>query len=284
MSVILASLPAERPGVPASPELLEKRAMFAPATIDPAMGITVTERSYAGVPCRVLNEGGSTTVLHLHGGGYRMGSAAAYDAYGASLARAGSVRVVLPDYRLAPEHPFPAGLRDACAVYEALAAENEAPIVVSGDSAGAGLAAAVAASAIRTGVRNPDGLLVLSPWLDVRCVSEYYQSATDVFFPLSTAASARDDYLQGTAADHPLASPLLGDLDDFPRALIQVGAREALVGDAVGLAAELADLDITCTLEVVAGQGHTWPLIDPDSVESIQSISSAGRFLASFAG
>lgn len=279
MPPVLQTLPAERPGVPAEADLLEKRAQFAATEIDPALGVDAVDREYAGVPCRVINDGAETTLLYLHGGGYRMGSAAAYNAYGAALASAGAARVILPEYRLAPENPFPAGLRDACAVYEAVAAESGDPLVVGGDSAGAGLAVAVTASALRAGLRAPDGLLLLSPWLDIRCVSPFYETATDMFFPLATASAASADYLQGAAADHPLASPLLGEFAGFPPTLIQVGGTEALVGDALDLTTKLAGLDIACTLEVVAGQGHTWPLIFPQHVDALASTASVGRFI-----
>lgn len=219
------------------------------------------------------------TILYLHGGGYRMGSPEAYNAYAAKIAAGAEATVVLPRYRLAPENPFPAGLRDALAVYEALTAEAEGPIVLAGDSAGAGLAAAVIVAAKASGLRTPDGLMLLSPWLDLHCSSPFYETAPDVFFPLATAESAREDYLQGAPASDPLASPLLADHTGFPPTLIQVGGNEALVGDALGLAESLANVNVTCTLEVVAEQGHTWPLIQPEHSVSVASIESCARFV-----
>ena len=275
------SLPAERAGAPAGPELLERRAKFAATEIDPALGVTVGDADFAGVPCRTVRTGDRTTILYLHGGGYRMGSPEAYNAYAAALAAGAEATVVVPRYRLAPEHPFPAGLRDALAVYEELASATDGPIVVAGDSAGAGLAAAVVVAADASDGRTPDGLMLLSPWLDLHCSSPFYETATDAFFPLATAESARDDYLQGAPASDPLVSPLLADHAGFPPTLIQVGGNEALVGDALGLAGSLAKANVTCTLEVVADQGHTWPLIYPDRGVSITSIESCVRFVRS---
>lgn len=274
-------LPAERAGTPAGPELLERRAKFASTEISPDLGVTAADTDVAGVPCRVIRGGGRATLLYLHGGGYRMGSPKAYDAYAGALAAGASVTVVVPHYRLAPEHPFPAGVRDALAVYEELAAAPDGPIVVGGDSAGAGLAAAVVVATTTSDVRTPDGLMLLSPWLDLHCSSSFYETATDLFFPSATAKSARDDYLQGYPASHPLASPLLADHTGFPPTLIQVGGDEALVGDALGLAGSLADANVTCTLEVAARQGHTWPLICPDHDASVAAIESNVRFLRS---
>lgn len=275
------ALPAERAGTAASPELLERRAMFAATEIDPALGVTAGDAEFAGVPCRTIRAGDRTTVLYLHGGGYRMGSPEAYNAYAAKIAAGAEATVVLPRYRLAPENPFPAGLRDAVAVYEALASAAEGPIVLAGDSAGAGLAAAVIVAAKAAGLPTPDGLMLLSPWLDLHCSSPFYETATDVFFPLATAESAREDYLQGAPANDPLVSPLLADHSGFPATLIQVGGNEALVGDALALTRSLATANVTCTLEVVADQCHTWPLIDPGREVSLVTIESCVRFVRS---
>ena len=273
------SLPAERAGTPAGPELLERRAKFAATEIDPTLGVTADDAEFAGVPCRTVRAGDRATILYLHGGGYRMGSPEAYNAYAAKIAAGAEATVVLPRYRLAPENPFPAGLRDAVAVYETLASAAEGPIVLAGDSAGAGLAAAVIMAMGVGGMRTPDGLMLLSPWLDLHCSSPFYETAPDVFFPLTTAESARDDYLQGAPANDPLVSPLLADHTGFPPTLIQVGGNEALVGDALDLAGSLARANVTCTLEVVAGQGHTWPLVHPDHSASVTSIESCARFV-----
>ena len=275
------SLPDERAGAPASPELLERRAKFAATEIDPSLGVTAGDANFAGIPCRTIRAGGLATVLYLHGGGYRMGSPEAYNAYAAALAAGAEATVVVPRYRLAPENPFPAGLRDALMVYEELASTTGGPIVVAGDSAGAGLAAAVVVAVSAGDVRAPDGLMLLSPWLDLHCSSPFYETASDAFFPLANAESARDDYLQGAPAGDPMVSPLLADHTGFPPTLIQVGGNEALVGDALGLTRELAAANVTCTLEVVADQGHTWPLIYPDRGVSIASIESCARFVRS---
>ncbi|WP_349535973.1 alpha/beta hydrolase fold domain-containing protein [Rhodococcus rhodochrous] len=273
------ALPTERAGTPAVPELQQKRALFAATDIDPALGVTADATDLAGVSCRTIRAGDTATVLYLHGGGYRMGSPEAYNAYAAKIAAGADATVVLPRYRLAPENPFPAGLRDAVAVYEELASSTDAPIVLAGDSAGAGMAAAVVVAAAAADIRRPDGLMLLSPWLDLHCSSPFYETAPDVFFPLATAESAREDYLQGAPASDPLASPLLADHAGFPPTLIQVGGNEALVGDALGLAESLANANVTCTLEVVAQQGHTWPLIQPDHSISVASIESCARFV-----
>jgi epsilon-lactone hydrolase len=283
LTALLDSLPSERVGRQPNQELSERRAKFAATEIDPALGVTAGNADIAGRPCRILHPGSRTTILYLHGGGYRMGSPEAYNAYAAALAAGTDATVVVPRYRLAPENPFPAGLRDAVAVYEELACTTDGPIIVAGDSAGAGLAAAVVVAVGSGDVRDPDGLMVLSPWLDLHCSSPYYENAKDLVFTLASAESARDDYLQGVPPGDQLASPLLADHTSFPPTLIQVGGNEALVGDALGLAQALATADVTCTLEVVADQGHTWPLIHPDHHDSISALESSVRFVRSVA-
>lgn len=277
-----ALLPPLRPGSPSSPELEDRRAMFAPTQIDPRLGISSETAVIGNVPCRILNADRSVTILYLHGGGYRMGSPEAYSAYAATVASGARATIVIPKYRLAPENPFPAGLHDAVTVYQRLAATTSRPIVLAGDSAGAGLAAAVAAVVGMSDARAPAGLMLLSPWLDLQCLSPFYESSSDVLFSRATAESAREDYLQGAAHDEPLASPLLADHSAFPPTLVQVGANEALVGDALALADSLAKNNISCTVEVLAGQGHTWPLIHPASDAAQASIASCIRFVAAW--
>lgn len=280
-TLLTTSLPTVREGIPASPELEARRELFAPTQIDPSLGVSVESAAFAEVPCQVINPAGAVTILYFHGGGYRMGSPEAYLAYGAILAAGADAAVVAPRYRLAPEHPFPAGLHDAVAVYQELAEKSDAPIVLAGDSAGAGLATAVAVTAGEGDVRGPAGLMLLSPWLDLRCSSSFYETSSDRFFARSTAESAREDYLQGIPADDVLASPLLADHFHLPPTLIQVGGDEALVGDAVGLAMSLAGNNVSCTLEILAGQCHTWPLIYPDSAAAAESVDSSIRFVRS---
>lgn len=275
----MTTLPAERAGHPASDDLNRRRGLFGPTEPDPALGVQVDARTYAGVPVREVSAGADVTVVYLHGGGFRMGSPEAYLAWAAQLAAGASARVVVPHYRLAPEHPFPSGLIDCLAVYRHVASTTEGPLVVAGDSAGAGLAASVVAIARAEGVRAPAGLLLLSPWLDLRCESGAHQTSSDPYFTYQTAIAAADDYLQGAAATHPLASPLLGDLTGFPPTLVHVGTGETLTDDALALASGLGAAGVNCTLELVAGQGHTWPLVEPSHPDSHRTAAAFARFL-----
>ncbi len=280
---ITRALPDDRPGEPVSAELRAFRERF----VGEAAGgdVEVVDRDYAGVPCRVVIAGTGATVLYLHGGGYRMGSPAAYAGHAARLAIAADATVVLVGYRLAPEYPFPAGLRDAVNVYEALRAEDpEGVIIAAGDSAGGGLAAAVSVAASKAGATGPDGLALLSPWLDLRCEAATFQTATDPLFGHETALIARSAYLQGHDHDDALVSPLRADGSPFPPTLIQVGATETLLDDALAFASRLAAEGVSCHLEAVADRGHTWPVMEPNHPDSHQAVASFGRFVRQVAG
>jgi acetyl esterase/lipase len=176
----------------------------------------------------------------------------------AALAQACSVTVVCPAYRLAPEHPYPAGLRDAAAVMGSLRAEHGGPLIVAGDSAGGGLAAALTALAAAAGA-PPDGLVCLSPWLDLSVSARSYatNAATDPLFSREAAEQAADLYLQGLAQDTPFASPMHADVGGFPPTLISAGEPEVLVDDARRFHARLRAAGVESTLSVVPGMEHT---------------------------
>lgn len=280
------TLPAERPGHPASEALLARRALTAGMPTEAGPGVTVTDRVLGGVPCRTVAAPSSRrTVVHLHGGAYRMGGAAGWTVFAARLARAAEADVVLPDYRLAPEHPFPAAVHDAAAVYEAVRAEAAGrghDVVVSGDSAGGGLAAALTVAAAAAGAPLPDALVLVSPWLDLGCGSPTFASraADDPLFPLESAREAAGLYLQGHPADDPLASPLRAGDTPFPPTLLLVSSDETLLGDSLELARQLAGRRARVALEVVPGRLHAWPTIQPDTPEAEAAVRRVAAFLA----
>ncbi|GAA4558580.1 alpha/beta hydrolase fold domain-containing protein [Pseudonocardia xishanensis] len=273
-------VPAERAGVPPGADLLACRSAAADRREVSALGPEARDSVIGGVPCRVVGSPGrGVVVLYLHGGGYRLGTAAAYTGHAAALSRAGGCEVVVVDYRLAPEHPFPAALRDALAVLDALrATDPRRPVVAAGDSAGGGLAVAVAAAAAPPGA--PDALALLSPWLDLSCTAETFATAADTLFDRAAASSAAAAYLQGHDARDPLVSPLFVHAARLPPVLVQVGTEDTLLADATAAVSTWARAGVGVTLEVVAGCGHVWPVVDPHRPESTAAMSSAGRFVA----
>lgn len=278
------TLPGPRPGISAPDDLLARRARM-PATWTPEMlepGTTARDVVIAGVACLTCETAApGETILYLHGGGYRMGSPAAWANFASRLAAATGCTVVVPDYRLAPEHPFPAAIHDALAVYRMLTERNGAPPIVGGDSAGGGLACALALAAAGAGLDMPQKAILLSPWVDLTVTNPTYSSRmSDLFFPRESAAEAAGQYLQGHDATDPLASPLKGDLDGFPSTLIFASSDECLIGDALALQASLAEAGVPVETHIVPGMTHVWPVIAPALAESRAALTAIGNFLS----
>lgn len=273
------NLPPERTGFAASDSLAQRRAAVASAPVDPAIAFERTE--IAGVRCLVFRSPRTDagTMLYFHGGGYRMGAPEPWASYANSLRDETGCTIVVPDYRLAPEHPFPAALHDAAGIYAALSAAG--PVVVAGDSAGAGLAAALALAAHGARSRPPQALVLISPMLDLRAEDETYDSRaeTDRFFSRANMLECADMYLQGHAADDPLVSPLHGDPAAFPRTMVLIGGKEVLLGEAIRFAGKLARGGKTVTLHVAENSGHVWPMLEAGTAAARDALQAMNAFL-----
>jgi acetyl esterase/lipase len=213
-------------------------------------GTTVTEQELGGVPVEVVSVGApgpQPTVVHFHGGGYCIGSARTIRGWAAHLSAQAGCRVVLPEYRLAPEHPYPAGLQDARAVVAAL----EGPVVLSGDSAGGGLALALVLSMRDQGKALPAGCILLSPWLDLGRDRRADPGLVrrDVLLTPDWLDACAHAYAAPEAWADPLVSPLLAAHSGLPPLLVQAGTSELLAPDAERLAASAsaAGTDVTYT-------------------------------------
>jgi epsilon-lactone hydrolase len=218
-------------------------------------GTSITKQDLAGLPAEVVSVGdpdAQRTVVHFHGGGYCVGSALTPRSWAAHLSAAAGVRVVLPEYRLAPEHPYPAALQDARAIWAELSAEaGPGSVVVSGDSAGGGLALALLLSLRDAGQDLPAGAILLSPWLDLgrdRRADPRLVRRDVILTPDWLDACARA-YATPTAWTDPSVSPLCAAHAGLPPLLIQAGTDELLAPDAEELAAraQAAGLDLTYT-------------------------------------
>jgi monoterpene epsilon-lactone hydrolase len=190
-----------------------------------------------GVPARRITPARvrpGCAVLYLHGGAYVIGGPASHAKLAAQIAHAAQVPAWFVDYRLAPEHPFPAALEDAMAAYRALLAQNPGRIVLAGDSAGGGLALALALSVRDQKLPAPDAVVLLSPWADLTLGGESHRThaARDPMLRTSWLATSAARYAAGRSLSDPLLSPALGDLSGLPRMLIQVGSEEILLSDA----------------------------------------------------
>jgi acetyl esterase/lipase len=210
----------------------------------------------------------SSVIFWLHGGAYFVGSC-----YGgqvitvAGAARAGGLTIVCPEYRLAPEHPFPAGLDDAVAAYKALIQDYPPTrVAVVGDSAGGGLAMALLLRLQKEGVALPGAVGLMSPWTDLLAVGDTTRIMVDIDPVLSgNVTSVTEAYVGGntTQLKDPLVSPLYGNystaaVGDLPPILIQVGLREVLLSDSVNLYRQLRRAGHPATLDVWEGMFHVF--------------------------
>lgn len=222
------------------------------------------------------------TVLYLHGGGYTLGSSNTHLGLCAHLAAAAQARVFVADYRLAPEHPFPAALEDAVAVAQALyeSGLRQKSLVLAGDSAGGGLALSTALALRDLGLPRPAALLLLSPWLDLLLGGDSVQShqQREKVLPLVWLQQCAEQYA-GDDLSQPLASPLHAELDRLPPTLIQVGSEELLLDDARRLAEELAAHGIEQELQIGTDLWHVWPLLAGWMPEAGQALREAGAFV-----
>jgi epsilon-lactone hydrolase len=221
-------------------------------------------------------------VLYLHGGGYVIGSPRSHRHLAAAIASAGAASALLLDYRLAPEHPFPAAVDDATAAYRWLLDQGVAPgrIVIGGDSAGGGLTVATLLALREAGLPGPAGGVCISPWVDLTCSGESYQTraAADPIVRRAGVEEMARAYLGATPPRTPLASPLFADLRGLPPLLIQVGSEEVLLDDAQQLAERARAAGVETTLEVWERMIHVWHWFLPMLEEAPAAIETIGRF------
>ncbi len=248
-------------------------------------GVRYTDDTVGGVRGEWVEAEGATsaattTLLYLHGGGFVGCSPRTHRPVTAALARQG-LRVFVPDYRLAPEHPFPAAALDAQAVYRALRLQlPTGRLGVAGDSAGGNLALGLMQALRDAGDRLPDAAALFSPALDLTGASPSItlNAERDAMFHGPHLHKLADAYLQGADAAQPLASPLRGSLAGLPPLLVHVGESEVLRDDALRLAQQAREAGVTVELQVFPVVPHVWQTLHL-LPEARRSISAAARFL-----
>ncbi len=240
-----------------------------------------------GVPCewiRVPESREERVVLYLHGGGYVLGSVATHRDLISRIARAAGARCLAIDYRLAPEHPFPAAPDDCLRAYRWLLASGVAPtrLVIAGDSAGGGLALATLLALRDAGDPLPAAAVCLSPWADLEGTGDSARSGAvdDPLIPVEGLIGMGQLYLAGANARDPRASPLYGDYRGLPPLLIQVGTREVLLDDARRVAERARAAGVNVHLECEEGLIHVWPLFGAGVPESREAVERIGAFVA----
>ncbi|WP_427890462.1 alpha/beta hydrolase [Kribbella sp. GL6] len=244
--------------------------------------VTLAESTYGGVPAldvRVDGADAAGVILYLHGGGYVVGSARTGANLAAPLSRRSGVPAVSLEYRLAPEHPFPAGIHDALAAYRELAGRR---VVIAGDSAGGGLALATVLAARAEGLPMPAGVVLFSPWTDVALTGPSIDSRGD-FDPLFSRPNMAESaalYLGGADPRNELASPVLADLTGLPPLLVQVGTAEVLLDDSLRLVARAAEQEVDVSLDVIAGAPHVFQYFAGYLPEADEALDHAATFIA----
>ncbi|MDA0341015.1 MAG: alpha/beta hydrolase [Proteobacteria bacterium] len=240
-----------------------------------------------GVPGAFISAPGadaSRCVYYLHGGGYVIGSVATHRILAYDLSKASGVRVLSMEYRLAPEHPFPAGLEDAIDGYKWLLQSGIAPehVLIAGDSAGGGLAVATLLALRDRGISLPAAAVCFSPWVDLEGAGESMSSRAEVDPMVQKAALLwyTGLYMAGGDPRDPLASPLHGELSGLPSMLIQVGDCETLLDDSTRLAERLRAAGVPVELEVWDRMIHVWQIFAPILSEGRDAIDKAGAFIA----
>jgi len=217
-----------------------------------------------GVPgefvCRRGAAAGDRAILYLHGGGYCVGSPATHRAITGRLALLSEATVFAADYRLAPEHPFPAAIEDAVAAYRGLLAEGwqAAAITVAGDSAGGGLAVATSLRLRELGLPLPASLVLFSPWADLELGRLGTPPPGEPMITVPWIRECAGFYLARRDARDPLASPLYAELSGLPPTLVQVGQDELLLSDARRLAQALREAGVAVTCQEFPRRWHVF--------------------------
>ena len=248
--------------------------------------VTTSSESLGGIPVvnvEVAGNDPAQVIFYLHGGAYAIGTAASSVGLASDLARHAEARVVTVDYRLAPEHPYPAALDDAIAAYRGLRDSGVPPsaIAIAGESAGAGLAAATLVALEYAGLPQPTSALLMSPWADLTLSGESItaKSAVDPALTPQGLRRRAADYVARGDRKAGLVSPIFADLSGLAPLLIQVGSHEILLDDATRLAAAAAAADVAVRLEVTPGVPHVFQAFAAMLDEGDAALTSAGEFL-----
>lgn len=286
LSMIISMLKA-RP-FNAEPSVEEMRAGIdaLAGTFPPPADVALEPISAAGVPAEWVTAPGArhdAAILYLHGGGYVIGSIKSHRELASRLSRACGLRVLLIDYRLAPQHPHPAAVEDATAAYRWLLRTGLAAsrIAIAGDSAGGGLTVATLVALRDAGLPAPAAGICLSPWVDLEGIGESMttKAAVDPMVQRDGLTKMAAMYLGGQNARTPLAAPLYANLSGLPPLLIQVGTAETLLDDSTRLAERARKAGVDVTLEPWEDMIHVWQVFAAMLPEGREAIERIGAFV-----
>ena len=242
----------------------------------------VTLGGVGAIELTIADHPADPAVLYFHGGGYVAGSARTGTHLAAELARRAGGRALSVDYRLAPEHPYPAAVQDGLAAYAGLLESGASParVLVAGDSAGGGLAVATLLAARDRGLPQPAAVTLFFPWADISRsgASMRTKDGTDPLFSYAAMGWYAGWYMPDGDRSAPLASPVFATLAGLPPLLIQVGSHEVLLDDAVRLAANAGRDDVEVTLQVAPEGTHVFQLAFGALDEADEAIDEVARF------
>ena len=251
-----------------------------------ARGVERTVDQINGLAAEWLRPGGAAEhklILYLHGGAYVMGGCATHRQFASHLASAAGVRALLPEYRLAPENPFPAAVDDAVGVYRALLTSSFSAkdVVIAGDSAGGGLTMATLLSLRDAGDPLPAAACLLSPWLDLASTGESMTTRAhkDPWFKPKDMPFIASYYCNEDELTHPLVSPIYADLSGLPPLYIQVGSDEILLSDSMRAEEKVKQAGGQVELEIWPGMWHVFQVFVHQMPESRAAIRKLGAFI-----
>lgn len=274
-----------RPAPETPPTFQERRAGMESTAAPVPDDVTVERVDAGGVPSDWVSAPGADAtkaVLYLHGGGYAIGSALTHRELASRISRASGARVLVVDYRLAPEHPFPAAVDDAVAAYRWMLQQGVAPAAsaIAGDSAGGGLAVATLVALRDAGDTLPATAVCISPWVDLEMAGDSMTSRAelDPMVQKPGLTEMANAYLGGADPKSPLASPLHADLAGLPPLLVMVGTSETLLDDSVRFVERARAAGVEVTYEPWEDMIHVWPMFDM-MPEAVQATDRIGAFL-----
>jgi len=250
-------------------------------------GVTVTAAALGGVPVAEITIDGIEArhvILYFHGGVYAIGDAFLAAGLASQVGRRTQAKVISVDYRLAPEHPYPAAVDDALAAYQALLQAGTAPsdIAFAGESAGGGLAIPTLVNARDHGLPLPAAAYVMSPYADLTLAGATIETKAkaDPLLSRELLGPRVTDYTAGQDPALPLISPVFADLSGLPPLIIQAGTHEVLLDDATRLAQRAASADVEVTLEITPGVPHVFQAYYPILDEAAAALDRAGQLLS----
>ena len=273
------------PGAPVPK--MRKRLDMLGRLVRAARGVAIEQTTIAGLPAewyRPKGAAGGKVLFYLHGGAYVLGSCDSHRKLVTHIARAAGIEAVLPEYRLAPEHPFPAGLEGAVAVYRSLLGKgySAGDIVIGGDSAGGGLSVATMLRLRRDGVPLPRAAILLSPFLDLTASGDSVSTRAErePWFRAEDIHVVIRYYCPGADLRNPLLSPVFANVAGLPPALIHAGDDEILLSDSTRFADKLEAAGVEVELEIWPGMWHVFQLFVGKMPESRVAIGKIGDYIS----